>query len=109
MKHLKRGLALLIVTGVVSMGVLQDVQACDKTSGCSASGEKSTCGYVRGEQGYHQVTESNGYTSYCTITVVSGPHTITCAGCDAVLRTEYRKCSETHSNPHCESHNYMCK
>ena len=46
MKHLKRGLALLIVTGVVSMGVLQDVQACDKTSGCSASGEKSTCGYM---------------------------------------------------------------
>lgn len=109
MKHLKRVMAILLVTGVVSMGFLQDVQACDKTSGCYATGETSTCGYVRGAEGYHQVTEPNGYTSYCTITVVSGPHTIKCAGCGAVLRSEYRKCSETHSNQHCYSKNNLCK
>ena len=109
MKYVKKCMAVFLVACMVSVGFSQSAYACDKTADCYSQNTTSTCGYVRGEQGFHVVTEPNGYTSYCTITVVSGPHTIRCAGCNAVLRTETRKCSETHSNKHCFSQNNLCK
>ena len=109
MKFMKKGLAVLLAMGIIGLCFSQNVQACNKTSGCYAEGITSECGYVQGTTGYHEVTEPNGYTSVCTITLVHGPHIIKCAGCKAALRTEYRKCSEVHSNPHCYSQYNMCK
>lgn len=109
MKFVKKGIITLLVMGMMSLSFSQNVQACDKTADCYATGTTSTCGYVRGQEGHHTVTEPNGYTSNCKITVVSGPHTIKCAGCGAALYSEFRTCSETHSNQHCYTKKNLCK
>lgn len=109
MKLIKKGFVVLLAMGIIGLCVPQNVQACNKTSGCGAKDTFSVCGYVQATTGYHEVTEPNGYTSVCTITLVHGPHTIKCGGCEAVIRSEYRKCSEVHSNPHCYSYTDLCK
>lgn len=110
MKWLKMGIATLVAVSVLSLGYGQEAQACNKTANCYAKGESVTCGYVQGRLGgMHVVTEPNGYSSYCGVTVVSGDHIIKCAGCGAVLRTQFKTCSETHSNVHCFSRANLCK
>lgn len=64
MKYVKKCMAVFLVAGMVSVGFSQSAYACDKTADCYSQNTTSTCGYVRGEQGFHVVTEPNGYTSY---------------------------------------------
>lgn len=110
MKLLKMGMAIMLTAGILGMGHVQVANACNKTPDCYAIGKIATCRYVQGSLGgAHIVTEPNGYSSYCSITVVSGTHDIRCAGCNADLGTEYRTCSQTHSNVHCFSQKYLCK
>ncbi len=111
MKLFKKGIATLAMVGMMCMVVPQNVEACDKTSGCAAKGEIVTCGHVHGYTVGHSWIADNGYVETCSVTYVSGPHTITCSGCGAFLREEQRTCSEVHSNKQChyEDHYNMCK
>ena len=85
-------------------------QACTKTEKCYATTETVTCGSTsKNVIGGHNVKEPNGYSSYCTISSTSGNHTITCSGCGAVLRYEYRTCAVDHTNVHCFSQHNLCK
>ncbi len=106
----KKCMAILLAIGLMCLGYSQSVQACTKTPNCYAEATTATCGYVRETTAYgHMVEEPNGYISQCAVTIVSGPHTIKCAGCNAVLYTENGTCSEKHSNVHCFSKYNMCK
>lgn len=110
MKFVSKGVAGFLLAGALCIGQAQSVQACDQTPDCYAKTEISVCGYVRETTAYRHLVEApNGYQSYCTVKFVSGPHTIKCGGCGAVLRTETRTCSEIHSDQHCFSKNNMCK
>lgn len=107
---MKKAIIALLIMGALGLGFSQEVYACSKTSGCAATGESVSCGYVQGHSaGAHLVTEPNGYSSYCEVTEVSGTHTIKCSGCNATLRTEYRVCSVIHSNVHCFSQYDKCQ
>lgn len=108
-KGFKKGIITLLILGVFVMGFTTVAYACDKTANCYATGKRSQCGYVQRVEHGHQVVEPNGYTSWCTVTVVSGPHYIYCTGCNAPLGQENRQCAELHSNPHCYSKENMCK
>lgn len=101
MKFFKKGIATLAMVGMMCVAVPQNVEACDKTSTCDATKETVTCGHVQGYTVGHSWTADNGHVETCGVTIVSGPHTITCSGCGAFLREESRKCSEVHSNKQC--------
>ena len=83
--------------------------ACNKTANCYAKGTHTVCGNVQQHTYGHMVEEPNGYKSWCTITIVEGPHSVLCDGCGAYLRTETRQCAELHSNSHCYSKENLCK
>lgn len=110
MKILKRVLACALILGTALSFCPKNVSACNQTQGCYATNTNVSCGYVQGNVGaYHTITEANGYTTYCSITYVSGSHTISCAGCGKILSTEYRTCSEGHSYYRCEDRYGLCK
>lgn len=101
MKLFKRGIVTLAMVGVMCMAVPQNVEACDKTPDCYAKSTYGTCGHVRGVTVGHRWTAPNGEEETCGVEIVSGPHTIRCRGCNAVLGEEQRKCYEIHSNEKC--------
>lgn len=109
MKFFKKSIITFLVIGTVSLGYSENVQACKKSPNCYAIETIIKCDDVHLQEGSHKVTEPNGYESYCTISVLSGPHKIMCAGCGVVLSTEWRTCFEKHSNPHCYSKENLCK
>ena len=109
MRYVKKTIAYLIVIFTTMSFYPQSVSACSKTPNCYATGTYKVCGYVNSGVGAHLVTEPNGYSSYCTITIVSGNHTIKCTGCAADLGTTYATCSEYHSNSHCYDRINLCK
>ena len=72
--------------------------ACTATSGCYAVTEIAVCGAQHSDYAFaHYVLEPNGYGYYCQVYYVSASHRIICSGCQAFLRTEMRRCAETHS------------
>lgn len=101
MKFFKKGIVTLAMVGMMCMAVPQNVEACTKTSGCAATSTYAVCGHVQGYTVGHSWIAFNGHEETCGVTIVSGPHTIKCTGCDAVLGEESRKCSEEHSNKQC--------
>lgn len=109
MKLMKKGIMALFIMGVLGMGATQYVQACLSSPGCVAKEESVSCGIPVGIPSSHTVVYPNGYTEECTIWVTKSIHTIKCQGCGAVLYTELRTCSETHSNIHCFPSYNMCK
>lgn len=109
MKFFKKSIITFLVIGAVSLGYSQNVQACNKTPDCYATGEISKCGDIRLQVGCHKVTKPDGSYSYCTVSVLSGWHNIWCAGCGTFLRTEWRTCFERHSISHSHSRQNACK
>ena len=83
--------------------------ACTMTQDCFAESYDVVCGRVYGSSYGHQVTDENGYTTWCTVSVGSSLHTIECSGCGAVVATETRVCFEQHSHKYCQDKNYVCQ
>ncbi len=108
MKHLKKGLAALLVMGVVGLGSGQVVDACYITPGCGGTGLCRVCGIPAMAPSVHTVTTSNGETAYCHVIAMRSVHTTECIDCGATLSTDagMRTCSESHSI--CGPKNNMC-
>lgn len=110
MKTLKKVLVSLSIIGLLFTFPSQTADACSKTKDCYATGTYLKCGYTRGRvTGSHLVVEPNGYSSWCTVTIVSGEHTRHCDGCDEILGYTNTVCHELHSHEKCYDRQYMCK
>lgn len=96
----------IIITFALALCVLATSniksEACTKTAECYATAETATCGTLYGSYIYsHSVTEGNGYSYNCTVYNESSYHSVTCSGCGAYLRNEFRTCNIVHSHSRC--------
>lgn len=103
MKHLKKGLAALLVMGVVGLGSGQVVDACNVTSSCNVERTTMICGIPTMVPTAHRVPDGNGGGTYCYVIRIRAQHSYTCDGCGATVSTDadMKTCSETHSSPYC--------
>lgn len=100
----------LIAAGL--LGVVPSVAyACTNTVDCDAKNMYNVnCGRVYGTYTYgHQVTDENGYTTWCTVSLGESIHSITCSGCGYEVDKEGRVCFESHSHKYCQDLNYCCQ
>lgn len=112
MKIIRNSIMMLAILSIVGLGFSMDVSACAYTSGCYAVDKKVTCGDSEAPMvvSTHQVKESNGYTTTCTIRSFRTGHTITCSGCGHVYASgEVRTCSLIHTYRYCAPSNNMCQ
>lgn len=109
MKHLKKGLAALLVMGMVGLGSAQVVDACYITPGCDGAFTKTVCGIPAMAPSIHPVVNSEGKTVYCHVMAKRSVHTTACTKCNATLSTDagMRTCSESHTI--CGPNDNMCK
>lgn len=109
--NLKRVAALAVIAGCLFGAVPCLTYACIYKEDCFAVSYNVVCGRVYGSEYGHQVTDENGYTTWCTVSVGSSLHTIECAGCGTVAHseTETRVCFEQHSHKYCQDKNYCCQ
>ena len=109
MKTLKKSLACLLIITLIFNVPLQTTNAYTKKWKCGASGRHLDCGTVQGNvSGRHLVVEPNGYSSWCTVIVVSGQHTNRCNGCFESFESTYATCSEIHSHEKCYDKFGLC-
>lgn len=99
MKHLKKGLAALLVMGVVGLGSGQVVDACYITPGCGETDSHQVCGIPVMTPSVHTVVNSDDTTVYCHVFAMRSIHTTVCDGCKVTLSTDagMKTCSESHS------------
>lgn len=109
MRKLKKCLAVLAVFAIMVVAGGGAIMACTKTPNCEATGVTVECGSGHGSTSTHYVAYPNGYVNTCVITKTEALHKIKCSGCDALIKTEYRQCSEEHSDSHCFDRYNMCK
>ncbi len=107
-RRLLRGIAALLLMGVVGMNMSQVVLACKATPGCSAKSGTVTCERVVGHHSVHTVIYPDGYVATCDVATVSGGHILTCA-CGGVIGSEFRTCAIYHSDDHCYDQFNMCQ
>lgn len=106
---IKKIVALVLATCCLVGMAPSSAYACTASMNCFASGYIVECGRVYGAEYGHQVTDENGYTTWCTVSVGTSVHTIKCSGCGAVVATETRTCFESHSHQYCQDKNYLCQ
>ena len=108
-KLLKKATAIVMAVGCLVVMVPSQVYACTATLNCFAESYDVVCGRVYGSTYGHQVTDENGYTTWCTVSVGTSVHSIQCSGCGAEETTETRTCFEQHSHQYCQDKNYVCQ